>query len=702
MAVYTVSNAGGNYNVGTTWVGGIVPSTTDTVDFTATSGNLTISVAATCAGIDFTNYVNTITINQSFIIKGNINIGTGGYNVGGGNTMYAGATGTITSNGTSWKGNFGFIGNSQTYTLTDDLTVNGTLTFNVSAVGTINGFNIYAKFNVQQLNFAVVGSTNLIFAGTGTWSNVSSAHIGLNIIINTTGTITFGTNIYYGVGTFTYTSGTVITTGNNFYLRVTCNIDCAGINFNNFQFLGTSQVYTLLDDLTVNGDLTLGAVTNVTINGFSVTANASVLLTTTGNVAGTTTLIFGGTGIWSHSAGFLGLNTIINTAGTITLGPSVRYQTGILTYTAGTIITTGSTLIIGGACTLDTSGMNWNNVTTAVAASINLISILIVGGTLSIGGASFVTNYCHVKGNLIITSNTGTAGGILINGTGNQTWSGTQAVRGGLVINKPSGTLTVNGSVSFSNGILTYIAGTVVTTGSTLTVPALGTLDTNGIIWNNVTFSNAATRTLLSDLTCNTFQLVGGASIINGFNIYFNSLIYNANAGSIGTGTSTFIFKGTGTWSHSTTGRFNNNLVFDTGISGVTTFTNQTYITNGTVTHISGTVNQGVYTVTLAGSATMNTSGMTWGTILVNDYIITLLSTLKADRIQNNGFTTMTFAGAFGFEVNKFYITTAFNVTVTLVNSLLASKRLTFFSMFVAKLSVNVSGILPNALYTIW
>lgn len=540
MAVYTVSNAGGNYNAGATWVGGIVPSTTDTVAFTSTSGNLTINVASTCAGIDFTNYVRTLTLNNTLTCNGNINLGTGGYNVAGATTLYAGATGTITSNGTAWQGNFGFIGTAQIFTLADDLTVNGTITISVTTLGTLNGFTLYAN---------------------SSWSHASAANFG-----------------------------------------------------------------------------------------------------------GTTNLVFNGTGFWSHSAGYLGLNTTINTSGTITLGTNVRYNTGILTYTAGIVVTTNSTLIIGSTCTLDTSGMTWNNLTTAVVASINLISILVVGGTLTIGGASFITNPCHVKGNLVITSNTGTSGKIILNGTGNQTWSGTQMVRGTLQINKPSGILTVSGSVSFGNGILTYISGNVITTGSTLSIPTICTINTNGINWNTIIFSGGAVRTLSSDLTCNTLNVTGGASTTNGSSIYFNNLAYNTTAGTIGLGTTTFVFNGTGNWSHATTGRFNNNLIIDTGVSGVTTFTQQTYITNGTVTHISGTVNQGVYTLTLAGSATMDTSGMTWGVIYVNGGVTTLLSTLKADNIQNNGFTTMTFAGAFGFEVDNFRITTPFNVTVTLVN----------------------------------
>jgi len=55
MAVITVSNTGGNYNATGTWVGGVIPLTTDTIAFTATSGNLTINVASTCAGINLTS-----------------------------------------------------------------------------------------------------------------------------------------------------------------------------------------------------------------------------------------------------------------------------------------------------------------------------------------------------------------------------------------------------------------------------------------------------------------------------------------------------------------------------------------------------------------------------------------------------------------------------------------------------------------------
>ena len=117
MAVRTVSNTGGNWNATTTWVGGVVPSTTlDTVAFTATSGQLTVNVASTCIGIDFTNYVNTRTFTALLTVNGPVNLGTGGYTQAGASGITAGATATHTSGGVTWSRLWAFAGLSQTHT----------------------------------------------------------------------------------------------------------------------------------------------------------------------------------------------------------------------------------------------------------------------------------------------------------------------------------------------------------------------------------------------------------------------------------------------------------------------------------------------------------------------------------------------------------------------------------------------------------
>lgn len=158
MAIRTVSNTGGEWSTAATWVGGVKPiAGKDSVAFTATSGALLIDQVLTgnvqLKGIDFRNYVNTLTLNGTQIIIDDsntsaraafINFGTGGYTVVAKdpttNTVISASTAlygivlsasltqsyTITSNGTAWNHYFEF--NNQTsnvITLADNLTLNG-------------------------------------------------------------------------------------------------------------------------------------------------------------------------------------------------------------------------------------------------------------------------------------------------------------------------------------------------------------------------------------------------------------------------------------------------------------------------------------------------------------------------------------------------------------------------------------------------
>jgi len=89
MAIITVSNTGGLFSSSATWVGGVVPVYPDTIDFTATSGDLTIDNQYTLAGIDFTNYIgvfrmlsgatNISILDDGAGAAGFINMGSGGY-----------------------------------------------------------------------------------------------------------------------------------------------------------------------------------------------------------------------------------------------------------------------------------------------------------------------------------------------------------------------------------------------------------------------------------------------------------------------------------------------------------------------------------------------------------------------------------------------------------------------------------------------
>jgi len=211
--------------------------------------------------------------------------------------MYANATNTITTNNVAWKGNFGFSGTSQTYTLADALTINGALV-NSATGGTINGFSIFAKGSILSLGGVASGTTNLYVIGTGTFSsNTTNTYFALNTTINTSGTITFGSSLVYGGGIFTYTSGTVVTTGSTFYIRSSATLNTTGIIFSSVLCLGNNQTLTLGNQLICNSTFTnfiilsIGGSFGITCTNFTTLANINLAVGSTTNISGTLTSV---------------------------------------------------------------------------------------------------------------------------------------------------------------------------------------------------------------------------------------------------------------------------------------------------------------------------------------------------------------------------------------------------------------------------
>jgi len=229
MALRTVSILGGNWNAVTTWVGGVVPVVNDTVDFTATSGNLTVNVAtATLAGIDFTNYLGTITFNNNIRLQGALNLGTGGYTqIGSTNGVSFFGTSNITCNGVVCPFTLTLSG---TITLNDDLYFSNNF-IGSSVVSTINNFNIYCMSGTLDGNDNISGTSTFYFKGNSTWSTLfNSFEIRLNTIIDCeTLTLPTVSNRYanYGTGTIRYVRGKFNKNGR---FRVTGS--CTIIDFN--------------------------------------------------------------------------------------------------------------------------------------------------------------------------------------------------------------------------------------------------------------------------------------------------------------------------------------------------------------------------------------------------------------------------------------------------------------------------------------
>lgn len=542
MAIYTVANGGGNINAGATYVGGIAPSSTDTIDFTATSGQLTVNTPFTIAGINFTNYVNTITMTGTLTVNGNVTLSSG-MSISGGGNLSINATATLTSNGKTWTTPLVFLNNTTpTITFADDWTI--TSTFNVNGGPYVfNGNTLNLGGNVT-INQATSGTTNFIYNGTGTWSGAGA--IRNNFTINTSGTITISGTVAYNTGTLTYTSGTVITTGSTLSIAASTTLNISGINLNNISFSGTTTV-TLLSDLNVYG--VWSVINPLTLNGFNINIYGGIGISSSSQ--GTTVVNALGTGTFNINVLYNSVN--FNTVGTITFtsGSIWTCGGGTITYISGNIITSNHTLSISSSTTLNTNGIVWNNVNNFSTGIVTLTSDLYFRGIFRTQTASGTINgftmYC--SGSLLVDTgnNSGGTTAIILNGTG--TWSGAGTLKNNLTINT-SGTITISGTVYYNTGTLTYISGNVETGGSTLTIGASTTLDTNGINWNNLTTSTTnPVVTLLSDLNIkgNLTTSASNQQFNGAFNVNVSGNLTIGGTATLGTAQLNLI--GIGVWS---------------------------------------------------------------------------------------------------------------------------------------------------------
>jgi len=657
MAIRTISNSGGNYNTGSTWVEGVVPTFNDNVIATSTSGQLTVNVASSAGTINFSAYTNTLSMSNTLSVFGNITLGSG-MTMSGTSTLSIVSGGTLTSNNKPWNTPFSFGNLSNSIvTLTDNWTGNTNVSNNMNSSLRIavNGNNFFCKSNLNVGTSAgiISGSTKFIMAGTGTLSGGSSAtYMQNDIDISTPGTITFGPSLIYNTGTLTYISGNTITTGSTLDVRdgTTTKLQTSGMTWNNITNTNTGTV-TLLSDLKLNGNLsnqTNPLVLNAT--GFSAYIGGGIT-SNSGGISGTAPLILTGSGIWQGTAAITS-NLNINTSGTIQVVGSVVYNTRNLSYSAGTVITTGSTLTLGGSSTLNTNGIIWNNIQfPSVTSTTTLLSDLKSTGTTSFPNIAITTtingnkfnvagNLTHLNGNDIKGTTT-----FVFNGSGLFNGSAAGYYIDNPIILNPTGTLSISGNFN-AGGNLTYSGGTVSAGTSTLNLRNTINVNTNGINWYNLNIGQANNISLLSDLIIiNTATLGTSANVsLNGSNMYIGGSLFPVNGITV-TGSTNIILNGTGTWSANTIGTIKNNLIVNT--TGITNIIGTVYFNTGTLTYSAGTVITTGSTINSILSTTFNTRGIIWNNITFGGTSQTY--TLTSDLYSSG---TTTFAGSTTQTIN--------------------------------------------------
>ena len=476
-----------------------------------------------------------------------------------------------------------------------------------------------------------------------------------------TKTITFDNTLTIA-GAVSLASGMTISGSEALIISNTATLTSRGKTFPNELKLTGNVTYTLADSWTV-GKLTTIGTNTLTING---SFNLNVLgdFTTTLTVGGAATIVMAGTGIWSNTSSFTLSNKLtINTTGTTTISGNVYYATGPIIYSGGTVISTGSTLNIVGNTTIATNGMSWNNITQLSNTTVTLSNNLTAIGNYSSNLTNTTTinglyNF-NIGGDLSLSGNSSFVGTvtIIMNGTGTWSQAGTGAIQTKLTINT-TGITTVSGNIYYNTGTLTYSGGTIITTGNTLIINGAATLNTDGIIWNDVTIPlTGAARiiTLLSklDIAGNFTNNNNGTITLTGlYNINVGgNLIENHGSSGMG-GTATIVMNGTGIWSNASTGPLSTNLTFNT--TGTTTISGNVYYSTGALTYTTGTVITTGSTLNITLTATLNTNTLIWNNLTTSagNFTITLSSNLNiSGNLTINNSAALTINGLYNVNV---------------------------------------------------
>ena len=498
------------------------------------------------------------------------------------------------------------VANSNLIISGSDLTVSGTLTLH-SNTGAASDLSIYSGGSGGPFNIIVSGSfidncdlnddisslptfttgPKLIFKGPGTWSSTNTTNhvFGMNVDIDTgpstlnIGTATHGGNLTYLSGTVNCT-GTYIARGyNNTYTLSTSGSTSplattssnSGINFNNIQFRSFSNgvpVYSLPNPMCVVGTLSTrdqnGTIT--ALNAYMYIMTGSVYLNGIldqgiRRLEGTSKLIFQSptTGIWRDPGldtrvtitGRIGVGMDIDIAcsGSLIITGSVAYgglsYPSTLRYVTGSVITSGSTLVLGTASNItiiSCSNVVWNNLHIGIPSQIHSVGVTFSGDHTFTGSfvyTSSLNSDVNINGSNIsfgrdISLPTLTTQNILGTATFVTTGPGTMSMnpavtsgsfRNNIVFNNGANTFRVSGSFRYQGGTITYTSGIIDTTtfASNLILPAAASFNTNGMSWYDITIPTSATHTLNSELTVNDALTIQGVNTtfagVGGFNV---------------------------------------------------------------------------------------------------------------------------------------------------------------------------------------
>ncbi|HET6224877.1 MAG TPA: T9SS type A sorting domain-containing protein [Bacteroidia bacterium] len=583
-----------------------------------------------------------------------------------------------------------------------NLTISGARTSNnvtlsSGTIGVSNVFNPAASFTSGSY---VTNSSNIFeFNGTDAQTVPAFNYAYLKISgTRSTNNVTLANGGVIGIAgannaiilTASFTSGSYVNTNTtiNFNSSSPQNITIPANGFINNLSFNCTGVATLTNAITtsnVTGNL---AVQSGTLNngGFSVTGNVgatfSVSNGATYEVAKSTSMPSGYgvvtlgssstvnfTSVFPQTIGAYNYGNLI-LSGTRN-GQSVTFQNGgtigiagtftpSVVFTTGSYITTNSTIDFNGSGSQTIPAFAYNNLTSSSsgARTLSATGTIDVKGTFTPG-----TNSYTITGSTINYSAASAAQTVAAFNYYNLTISGSRS--------SSNVTFANGGTVGVSNVLTTsatFTSGSYVFTNNTVNFNGSSSQTVNALAYNNLTLTNASTKTLAGTIAITGALTISGATFDVSSSNYGLTVAGNwiNNAGTFIPRSGTVIFNGTTIISGSSSTSFNNVTITGsvTGYSGNTNVAGN-WLNNGTYTHNSGTITfNGTTTVsgssttsfnnvTISGtltapaSATMNVAG-NWvnnGTFTHNSGTIVFNGTTSISGSSSNSFNNITISG---------------------------------------------------------
>ena len=683
------STQAGPWTTGSTWVGGVAPTSGQNVVIAhaVTAGALTRDAGKTTTINTGASLAvsGTYTDNGATTVNGTYQIDAGGWATG--NNLTYGATGTLTmnasaygvNNGTYWPATSGPVNVNilQSVTMGFARSVTGTLSVSAAVTnattntltvsgGTCQINNTSATFSDPLL---YSGTSNLVYNVTGTigrgneWNNSPS-----NVTLQATTTLNYPNG--WGAITRTLTGNLTIGTGTALYM--------------DYGSPGTGVgALTVGGNVSLSGNLSLGNQAGGDLNVAGNWSNTGGTFTPNGRA-----VTFNGTGAQSitNALGATFAYLIINKAsGTLTLANNVTVNAASSDVLQ--LLNAGSFDLNGKSLTLSGAGGNIK-----VTGAARTISSGVAGGTINISGAKTVTS--ATSGSLIISTNITT-----ILTAGLDCGSGLSTINSTLQIDA-GGFITNNAPIYGAASLLKYNSAT--TYGRGLEWSAIGTIGTTAGYPNDIQISNSTTlnapntgagafstalgmaRDLTIDALSNLYMDYGGSgnksgSLSVGRNVAISGglSLGNATGGDMNVA---------GNWTR--TGIFtpNSRLVTFTGatptLTGATTFdyltlnnatgltlqASSAVIVNQTLALSSGKLTLGANDLTIGSSGSI--SGQTSSKYIVTNSTGKLKRTVGASAVifpvGNSAYNQLTFnnsgtSDVYGVQVVDGAITTGAN-----------------------------------------